>query len=412
MRIHVFAQHYPIPYKPYYDTQFADLVEAGHDLTVVAFGRFATTNAKVARYGLADRTRYLPVSPGTAIAHLPRVAVRSVLRPRLTWRAVRAATFPETAWAASRAHIVRALCLPAEAPDLCLVHGLGTAAMLPWLKRLFSTVPTAMYYHGGEVPTVRELPEERVRDAFAMADIVFTNTRYSRDHAVARGCSPEKLAILPVGFALDDYAPPAARTYRRNGVLRLLSAGRMSQEKGFIFALQAIKALVDRGVNNIRYSLTGEGYLRQELETYVATNGLEKYVTFLGTLSTERVIQAMGDADVLLLPSIQVGNWVENQACAVQEAMLMKSLVIASTTGGVPESMPAAMRPYSVPPQDSSAIASAIERVLTLDENTFAKLGEACRAFVMERYDIRQLNAAMLGRALHCQHVDSTSVIV
>lgn len=398
MRIYAFAQHYPIPYKPYYDTQFAEFVDAGHDLTVFAFGKFPTTNAKLTRYGLADRTRYLPVSVGTAIRHLPSIAAGALLRPGGVRRAVRATLPSEKGWRHRRAHVIRALCVHGEEPDLCLVHGLGTAALLPWLKRLFPASPAAMYYHGGEVPSVRELPDDRVRSAFAMADVVFTNTVYSRDHAIGRGCPAEKLEVLPVGFSLDDYRPPVVRAYRRDGILHILSAGRMSEEKGYGFALQAIKLLVERGIHNIRYSLTGEGYLRRELEEYVSTNGLQQYVSFLGTLSTEEVVQAMGEADVLLLPSIQVGNWVENQACAVQEAMLMKSLVITSRTGGVPESIPECMRPFSVPPANSVAIMAAIERVLGLDAAALTRLGEECRAFVADRYDIRTLNAAMLER--------------
>ena len=258
-----------------------------------------------------------------------------------------------------------------------------------------------MYYHGGEVPSSNPLEEAAAAEAFRRVDLVFTNTEFSRRHAVERGCPPDRIVILPVGFNLNDFAPPAIRHYRPGGLLRLLSAGRMSEEKGFIYALQAVKQLVDRGIRDISYALTGEGYLKPSLEKYVRENHLEPYVRFLGTLSTEGVIRAMGESDALLLPSIQVGNWVENQACAVQEAMLMKTLVITTTTGGVPESIPPEMVQFTSPERDSGRIAQAIASVHSLSAAELARLGEACRSFVVRDYDVTLLNARLIEQTQH-----------
>ena len=56
MRIHTFVEHYPVPYKPYYDAHFADLLHKGHDLTIFATGRMdRTVNEKVEQFGLRER---------------------------------------------------------------------------------------------------------------------------------------------------------------------------------------------------------------------------------------------------------------------------------------------------------------------------------------------------------------------
>jgi glycosyltransferase involved in cell wall biosynthesis len=289
------------------------------------------------------------------------------------------------------------LSMRGERPELCLVHGLGTAILFSWLRRVLPVeVPVAMYYHGGEVPGVARWSDEETRAAFAAMDVVFTNTEFSAAGAVERGCPREKLVILPVGFALEDFQPPARREYRPQGTLRLLSAGRMSEEKGFIYALGAVKRLVDQGIRDISYSLTGEGYLRAPLEQFVKSSGLEPYVHFLGTLSTDGVLRAMQESDVLVLPSIQVGEWVENQACAVQEALLAKAVVVTTRTGGVPESIPAEMERFSVPPKDDEALARAIAEVHALPVRELAGLGDAGREFVLHNYEIGSLNARML----------------
>jgi glycosyltransferase involved in cell wall biosynthesis len=400
MRIFFFARRYPVPYKPYYDAQFADLVARGHDITIFAGGTHdRVLNEKVNRHRLLERTSYFPPTARGIPGRLPAILKGLIKEPGRLLADAKAAAAQGSGFA-SLTQAVRMFSVRRAPPDICFIHGLGTATMMPWLRSVYENVPIALYYHGGEVPTSNEFDGAKPRVAFEMCDVVFTNTEFSRAHAIERGCPPEKVMIVPVGFDLADYTPPADRQYRSDGTLRLLSAGRMSEEKGFIFALQAIKQLVKQGIRDVHYSLTGEGYLRPTLEAYVRTERLEPYVTFLGTLTTEGVIRAMSSADVLVLPSIQVGNWVENQACAVQEAMLMKALVVTSRTGGVPESIPQEMRPYVVSPGDSAELARALAAVHRLSVDELARLGEQCRRFVVEHYDVRRLNDRMLETTL------------
>jgi colanic acid/amylovoran biosynthesis glycosyltransferase len=397
MQIYVFAQHYPVPYKSYYDTQFAELLERGHEITIWSGSVLdAVLNEKVRQYDLAGRTRHYP----TTLKTLPRFAlhliVRLLVNPAWSWRAIRTIFAARGTFKRRLMNAARALVLGPHAPDVCIVHELGTAVLFPFLVDLYPDASVAMYYHGGETPVVTPLQEAETKRAFQSVDVVFSNTRFSIQHAIDRGCPADRTAILPVGFAIDDFNPPPTRTYRRGGKLQLLSAGRMSKEKGFVYALQAIKLLVDRGITDISYSLTGEGYLRRELEEYVDANGLQPYVRFLGAISTEEVLSAMLHADVLLLPSLHLGNWAENQACAVQETMLMKALVITTATGGVPESIPDVMRSYCVPEGDAAAIAAAIAEIHGASNAELQQIGEQARAFVLERYDVRQLNARLL----------------
>ena len=398
MRIFAFVRRYPIPYKPYYDAQFADLVRRGHDLTIFAGGSMDDVlNEKVLRHGLADRTRHFPMTLRDVPSQAPGLGRRVLTHPVAALKAATRALRVLESGERRLVHAARAVSLGSAVPDFCLIHGLGTAVMFPWLKDVFPDVPVAMYYHGGEVPSSNPLEENAAARAFHCVDQVFTNTEFSRQHAIDRGCPPDRIMILPVGFELGDFAVTKTRDYRPDGTLRLLSAGRMSEEKGFIYALQALKSLVDQGVRDIRYSLTGEGYMRPILEEYVRENQLESYVNFLGTLSTEGVIQAMEDNDALLLPSIQVGNWVENQACAVQEAMLMRALVITTKTGGVPESIPPEMQRFTAAEKDVAGLTRAIAAVHSLSVQDLQRLGEAGRAFVTRDYEVGALNDRLIG---------------
>ncbi|HEX2188616.1 MAG TPA: glycosyltransferase family 4 protein [Longimicrobiaceae bacterium] len=401
MRIYAFTQYYPSTFKPYFDTQFAQLVRDGHELTIFAQGRQGRVpNEKVARLRLDARTRPYPTTLRSLPSFLPRALRAVARRPTDAPRRLSAgAGLP--VWKERLTAGVRALALPRGRPDLCLVHDLTTATWFPWLRAVYPGVPVAMYYHGGENAGASGLDPDKVLRAFRGVDVVFTNTEFSRDHAVARGCPPEKVEIVPVGFSLDDYRPAALREYRPGGVLRLLTAGRVSEEKGHRFALEALAGLVAAGATDFRYTVVGDGYLRPSLERWAAENGLGPYVEFTGAVTTEALVAHVAGADAVLLPSIELGTWVENQACIVQEAMLMKAAVVATTAGGVPESLAPELHPYLVPPEDPAAIARALLALRALDDDGLRALGEAGRAFAEERYDIRRLNAALLERALH-----------
>lgn len=408
MRIAIFVEKYPAPYKTYFDAQFGEFVRAGHDVSIYSGGSSAAgVNERVLEYGLQDLTLHYPESARS----LPR-ELRSIISglPASTFGA-RQAVRVTAGITPGRRRIVdaaRVLSIRGPVPDICIVHGLSAAAPFSWLQRAFPHVPIALYYHGGELPTTRPISDAAATAAFRAADVVFTNTAFSRDHAIARGCPPERIHVLPVGFALEDYNPPVRRRYRPNGTLRLLSAGRMSEEKGFEYAVEAVKLLVESGMSGVSYALTGGGYYRARLETLVRQEGLEQHVHFLGTLSTAEVIRAMGEADVLLLPSTQVGNWVENQACAVQEAMLMQALVVVSRTGGVPESIPPEMEPFICEPGDPAGIAEAIRRIDQMADTDIAELGDRGRSFVLQRYDIGELNRRLLDETLRARAVGVT----
>lgn len=400
MIIYAFLEHYPSPYKPYFDTQFEQFLRDGHTLRIYAFGRWSgPIAAKVGTLGLDRATSYLPerlrAIPRFVGPMLWRVLTAPVARVRGCVRALRSPQSLKQRLLAA----VRSILLPRDPPDLCLVHNLITQRNVTFLRDLYPGVPVAMYYHGGEVPGVPVLTDSESRRAFASADVVFTNTEDSRIHAIARGCAAGRLMVSPVGFNLDDFQPPAQRTYRRNGFLNLVSIGRLSEEKGIRHSLEAMALLREAGVRDVRYRIIGDGPLGAEHRAYVETHGLGDSIVFLGAVPFGQLHDELTFADALLLPSLVVGTWQENQACVVQEAMLMHTLVATSTTGGVPESTAPELRQFGFAPADPAAIAQAVQRLRALTEPQLQALGHAGAGFARVGYDIVKLNAQLLTAA-------------
>ena len=399
MNILVVTEYYPVVYKPYYDTQFAALLEQGHDVRIWAARPLdAVRNEKVQRYGLESRTRYYPATLRDIVRTANNVAGPVLRHPRAAWTSARASD--RGTWRYRLVAALRQMCVFDPTADLCIVHGLGAAVQFPGLRRMYPDIPLALYFHGGEVPHTGQWSRQATSDAFGMFDVVFTNTEFSRARTIERGCPSSKVRVLPVGFDLGDYPLDSSRRYRVGGELRLMSAGRMSEEKGLHFALEAVARLVDAGHDNIRYDLAGDGYCRPALEEMVKSQRLQRHVRFLGPLTTDSLIRKLARVDALLLPSMTLGPWSETQACAVQEAMLSGAAVITARTGGVPESIPPAMAEFVHDEGDIEGIMTAIRRLSHLSTSRLEALGVAGRNFVTQNYEINKLNQRMLRDTL------------
>ncbi len=122
-------------------------------------------------------------------------------------------------------------------PDVCIVHNLRAAAR-PVLENIYPNAVITMHYHGGELPGVPVPPPTSCRrSAFNSFDVVFTNTQNSREHAISRGTLPRRVVISQVGF--DATLIKVSQSI--GGKLNVLMVGRLSEEKGFLFGLQALR---------------------------------------------------------------------------------------------------------------------------------------------------------------------------
>jgi glycosyltransferase involved in cell wall biosynthesis len=124
-----------------------------------------------------------------------------------------------------------------------------------------------------------------------------------------------------------------------------------------------------------------------------------EHVKFLGRVDHAALQAAYRQADVFLLPSIPRNTWEENQACVVQEAMLMRAVAAVSRTGGVPESTAPQMLPYSFEIASVPGIVDSLRQLAKLSPDELRQLGAHGRSFVEHRYDIRALNRELLDTA-------------
>ena len=131
---------------------------------------------------------------------------------------------------------------------------------------------------------------------------------------------------------------------------------RLEAEKGHRTLIDAWPDVL-AAVPNAWLLIVGEGSERDALEAEAATLGVSERVVFTGRREDMPAVTAA--LDVAVLPSYR-----EAQGLSVLEAMALSRPVVASRVGGIPEMIEDGVSGLLVPPNDCTALATAIIRLL------------------------------------------------
>lgn len=105
-------------------------------------------------------------------------------------------------------------------------------------------------------------------------------------------------------------------------IFNIVSVGRLTEAKGFDMAIDALKILKERKVP-VHWWIVGDGELRESLEKQVRNNGVEQYLTFLGSKSNP--YPYMNNADLI----VQTSRW-EGKSVVLDEAKILGKPILAT----------------------------------------------------------------------------------
>lgn len=144
---------------------------------------------------------------------------------------------------------------------------------------------------------------------------------------------------------------------------------RLEPQKDPLALVRAAAILRERGIDDLRFAIVGNGALRDSLRAEINRLGLSALVglfPFHG--SVQPYLRAM---DLFVLPSL----W-ESLPISVLEAMACRLPVLASEVCGTPEAVADGVTGRLVPPARAEALASVLQELLS-DRRLLAALGEA-----------------------------------
>lgn len=161
--------------------------------------------------------------------------------------------------------------------------------------------------------------------------------------------------VIKCGIDLDAFPLRTAPPDR--SAPRIVSVARLSPEKGHLILLNALRMLLDDGVQ-ADLQIIGAGPFEAAIRHESTHLGLDDRVTFSGELLPADVARALADADVFCLPSFSEGLPV-----SVMEAMAIGVPVVSTWISGIPELAVNDVTALTVPASNVEALAKALKKV-------------------------------------------------
>lgn len=185
---------------------------------------------------------------------------------------------------------------------------------------------------------------------------------------VANDFDSEKITVVPNMLDPSFSVPSAEETEGVN----LLYLGEVSEKKGVDVLVRSMQHLPDE----YRLQVVGDGPLAADLESLVESLGVSDRVTLAGYVDYERIPKEYAKADVFVHP----GVWPEPFGRTIIEAMQAGLPVVCTNVGGPSEIVEDPR--LKCPPDDSDALASAIENAVSAGSG----LGAENRRYVNETF--------------------------
>lgn len=152
---------------------------------------------------------------------------------------------------------------------------------------------------------------------------------------------------------------PEALPPKRDGIPRLLFAGRLEPIKGIGFLLEVLAELAQQYA--FRLTVLGSGSLEEPLrERY----GHEKWLDMRGFVPREQVATAMAEAHLFCMPSL----WAEAYGIVTAQALQVGTPVIGSNLGGTVELVRDEVTGLLLPPGDHATWKEAFAYLFTHPE--------------------------------------------
>jgi glycosyltransferase involved in cell wall biosynthesis len=283
-----------------------------------------------------------------------------------------------------------------EAPEVRHVHAhfAHESTTVTMLASMITGLPFSFTAHAKDIYSERLNPPGLLQRKLLAARFVVTCTEANRRHLQTIATTAVVHRIyhgLNSDFSrLLTWEPRAPSS---DGILRVLSVGRLVHKKGFDVLVRACGMLRCRGIPFELTIVGDEDEVGDEIRT---SDDIRELITSLGLRQDARVLGAMGQAElydeyrraeVFCLPCRVVGNGDRDGIPNVlMEAMACGIPVVTTGISGIPELIRDRVNGLLVPPEDPEAVAAAL-LLLHKDRELADGLSGRGQCTVRERFD-------------------------
>lgn len=213
--------------------------------------------------------------------------------------------------------------------------GIPSGIISYWIKKKYS-LPYIISLRGGDVPGFFS---KKLKFYHLITKPFISRVWKNAEHVIANSNRLFKLAkytdakikieVIPNGVDTEKYKP-IHREHKKESKIKILTVGRLNEQKAINNLLKACYALNQNGLSG-KFSLDilGDGPSRKMLERLTRKLCLQDLVSFTGWISKKEIAAKYNTADIFVLPSLD-----EGMSNALLEAMATGLPIVASELAG------------------------------------------------------------------------------
>ena len=248
-----------------------------------------------------------------------------------------------------------------------------------------------------------------VRAALLNADLVLTNSEFTRAFILSLGVHSERIRKVCPGADFERFRPDVNPLDLRERLeipsgRMLLTLGTVSKRhryKGQDVVIRALPVIL-KAVPDLIYVIGGGGSDTPYLQNLANATGVARHVKILGPVSEADVPRLYANAEVFILNSREErtgrGTLAEGFGIVLIEASSAGKPVIGGKSGGIPDAVRDGVTGVLVDPRDQSSVAAAIIRLFASPELA-RTMGTQGRLWVVEQMNWNRA-ATEFGNAL------------
>lgn len=221
-------------------------------------------------------------------------------------------------------------------PDVINAHWIIPQGFVCILAGIITRIKVISTVHGGDVFTFNNSLALLIkRLVLRRSSEVVANSSATRKRCIEI-YNKRTYKVVPMGVDLDRFSINTNKSSNKPSPLKILFVGRLSEEKGVNYLLEALSIFRSQG-NNFIAKIVGSGPEEKELRSLSIKLGLsDNDVKFIGWVDHREIVSYYLNSDIFIGPSIESKTgWIEALGVVFIEAAAAGLPTISTSTGGI-----------------------------------------------------------------------------
>lgn len=226
---------------------------------------------------------------------------------------------------------------------------------------------------------------------YIRAEKIITLLPYAGDYIASFGIPKEKIVWISNGADLSRFEKMKPYDGGRKEKFTFMYLGIHSPYAGLNIVLEAAEILQKEGKKNLKFVFIGGGSEKSNLIKFAQDKNLNN-VEFRDMIPKDQVFKAMEEADAFIsiiksMPVLIKYGISSNKLIDYLAAGRPIIFSVSSKNNPVEE----AGAGLTIPPDDPSAFAEAVKKIISLTPEERIKMGENGKVYAQKNYDIKKL---------------------